>query len=936
MRSFEVTDTRVIEGLSEEASQWIVSDYDLEMLLKAWAELYAEELGASLVSIATLSMPIALEARVFTISSKSKSKISVRPLQTVDNQEKGFHDSDKWKFSPSVTYNLNKTLNCLVLAKDGNSSGKNYSVMLKEGSFTELTGDVQLVELPTTNCIQDCTYILFEETRITTSDLWIQLSGNVNITIREKSRRGAGGNVGDTNLSLSIQDIFSKLQKLKGLNQLSDELLVLLNEFERDDSGMPRIRITETEIKVIRRYIKPIQISDVRRLIESEMQLLNACYKECFRNHLYLDQFFSKNIRFNKAYVEQRIVSVREKTSDVNCMSSHEVLFPSKSDQVRRVVLTGPLGLGKSTLAKAILNQSMCSDSVLAQQFDWVFIINARNLTKKYRYPSIESGYQFQDILIRECFPRALRLLFSSFEQKQKTFWYECLKSVVYGTSIIGKSADTTVQKSARALIIVDGFDEIVPLDQLIDAFKDLLKSPCLLVTTRSQNTHELEARYAFTPDDVYELKGLTLDGGIRYIGNYFEKTPNSGDKESFIETIKRGRTSHIMHHPIMLEMLCVSWCYFRSREFDSVNPANISTLYNNILLALSLRYLEKTRSESDNHELSPSQILSACAGELQFFERLSMASVLDELGAFKYLNSYDHVGKVIDIIRESPCDDISSNAIGVANKIIRFGLFSCSNATFSKDLSDLYHFVHESVSDYFAAKFLCSFLQFKTKSAKGNISAFHRNLQSSDPKVQSVLDFIKESKNNTRILPVFHFMKYIFIDGADLKSLGLLCELVGVERLPLDLVKVKKLLQELSMVNYTFKMEEVIGTNSLLLSCKSSTISSRAVTRALVRLIDALKSDLEDNLIKNVHFVEDENDDLLRITAPSTEILRLIRSSLLEVAPYLVVPFDDGFKPLVQEKNSPNGSKGDAQIAHPDLTLSSQTESTGSNCSLL
>ena len=105
--------------------------------------------------------------------------------------------------------------------------------------------------------------------------------------------------------------------------------------------------------------------------------------------------------------------------------------------------------------------------------------------------------------------------------------------------------------------------------------------------------------------DTVLEKLPLTADGVDRFIDSALEK----GDASSLKDFLDHNQSiKQISFIPVNIEMICFMWSRgFKDKVKDTKNTINLSFVYDELLICLAKRHLE--RFDNDSEELTPSAL---------------------------------------------------------------------------------------------------------------------------------------------------------------------------------------------------------------------------------------------------------------------------------------------------------------------------------------
>ncbi|CAF1032258.1 unnamed protein product [Didymodactylos carnosus] len=226
-------------------------------------------------------------------------------------------------------------------------------------------------------------------------------------------------------------------------------------------------------------------------------------------------------------------------------------MFKTCKDQIKKVLVFGRAGIGKSTFCKYVAHQR--ATLALWSQYKLVVLIPLRHLTEN-RYPKLSTGsYCLIDLLQTEY------LSYYNLSDEDK----HLLKHQLSETPV---------------LWLLDGYDEIVDsipshLEHLLDY---LFKTTHHIVTSRPY-------RNVLSYDVQMEITGFTDDNIANYLQKFFHLIQNepeyiSNESEKLRSFLKMNPSiCGIAHIPIHLEMICSVW---GDRHWSDTKILTMTELY--------------------------------------------------------------------------------------------------------------------------------------------------------------------------------------------------------------------------------------------------------------------------------------------------------------------------------------------------------------------
>lgn len=474
-------------------------------------------------------------------------------------------------------------------------------------------------------------------------------------------------------------------------------------------------------IRILRdRYQKP-DISNIDYLIEKN----SFSIKDCFIKLAIIRQEKQKQTELSALNNNFNATSRRHLHSFEAIHNPKETIeianifdFEGEHKEIRRILVEGRAGIGKSTLCQFVANrwaeQDKESLGVWTDKFKLIFWIplralkecdiNANNLIE-----FIYSQCEIQDILPFEVFEK---------------YYIE-------------------LEQHSAVLYLLDGFDEVAELfhetvkgrygkvpsgrSQLL---RNLLNKPNWLLTSRPGYVAQNIINY----HQHLETVGFTDDNITNYVSKYFI---NFNQQEKAIELLafmeKQVNIRSIAHIPINAELLCSIWKNSNQLKTLSNQAQNtMSVLYKQLVWYLEGRYL-KEKCQIDIDVISPEEYENqvACRRLILFLEEFGWQLMQQEDLIFKPSNYIQLLNKYFPDNKESELAQVSI--------FKHMGLFKETGDPKKNLLEQNYYFIHLTFQEFFAARYIVSQL----------------NLYESN----DIWNFIKQNKYNLKYQTVWRFL---------------------------------------------------------------------------------------------------------------------------------------------------------------------------------
>ncbi|KAL9570410.1 hypothetical protein ACKAV7_005418 [Fusarium commune] len=343
----------------------------------------------------------------------------------------------------------------------------------------------------------------------------------------------------------------------------------------------------------------------------------------------------------------------------------------------RRILIRGRAGVGKTTLCKKMVydfrEKKMWSDL-----FDRVLWVPLRNLKQRAGL-----GYDLRTLFDHEFFQ------FSG-EDKNGSgtrFAKEPYKALAHN----------------RTLFILDGWDEVAETDKDNDMFsflRELLSQSNVIITSRPSAAlpHGIEV----------DLELETIGSSPEQVDEYIDKVhgENVDELKAFLQS--HELVGGLVRTSIQLDAFCYCWNDIGSGR--EKKPDTMTALYQAIQTSLWKKDAVRLETMKAESLRTASQIFveKYVEGELQFLEHLAFAGLAAdkiEFGLRERNNVNDDSGLLLPLDESLP----------------RLSFLRTSDPS-AKPEHQLYHFIHLTFQEYFAARY---FVRHWTTNLKINYVAF-------------------------------------------------------------------------------------------------------------------------------------------------------------------------------------------------------------------
>ena len=262
-----------------------------------------------------------------------------------------------------------------------------------------------------------------------------------------------------------------------------------------------------------------------------------------------------------------------------------EELFSSKGLSIRKVLLLGRAGIGKSTLCQKIAH-------------DW-----ASGLLWKGQYKAI---YWLR---LRECNAAIQPGGFLADEKNLENWLSKAISNLVLNQEFLSKSLKEYIHSHKQEiLIMLDGCDEASP--ELIRVINLLLADPTLTILLTSR-PGIMEALYSRI-DRLIENNGFSDEQLAGYANRFFQRKeqnhiPANKQADFFVALKSNPHFYSIAHIPLQLQMLCARW-----EQGVEQFPSTLTELYGEMThLFFCWHYQKKGK------DLQEKDMILECLGKL-------------------------------------------------------------------------------------------------------------------------------------------------------------------------------------------------------------------------------------------------------------------------------------------------------------------------------
>jgi GTPase SAR1 family protein len=328
----------------------------------------------------------------------------------------------------------------------------------------------------------------------------------------------------------------------------------------------------------------------------------------------------------------------------------------------RKILIRGRAGVGKTTLCKKMVHEFKMN-RMWSDLFDRVLWVPLRNLKSE-----TDTSYGLREFFDHEYFQLS--------EQDRYDGGTRFAKEINYAL------------KHDRTLFILDGWDELAEIDEKSYMFrflKELLHQTNVIITTRPSAT---------LPDGIkLDLELETIGFSPAQVDEYIDKVHKDDADELRVFLQAHELMAGLVRGPILLYAFCYCWNDV-GRTFEE-KPQTMTTLYQAIETGLWKKDIVRLGKEKTQNlvEVDQQQIeTNFVEYELQFLERLAFAGMVVnkiEFGLEDRRKANKDSGQHLMLEKALPCLS-----------------FLRTSAPQAKSEHRVYHFIHLTFQEYFAARY--------------------------------------------------------------------------------------------------------------------------------------------------------------------------------------------------------------------------------------
>lgn len=340
----------------------------------------------------------------------------------------------------------------------------------------------------------------------------------------------------------------------------------------------------------------------------------------------------------------------------------------------RRIFIRGRAGVGKTTLCKKIVHESIYH-GMWGDMFDLILWIPLRNSKHTSGTP--------QDLFFREYFSQ---------HAQGKQLAEEFYKAL-------------TATHSNRTLFLLDGLDEVSELfesdseGQVPQLLRTLLNQPNVIITSRP---HAMLRPDITRPDLELDAVGFYGDQVEAYTKMAFTGQTTGDTDSKRIDQILSFLDKHriiqsLVRIPVQLDALCSTW-----DDDSDTSPNTMTQLYHMVeskLWKKDIRRLEKAKAGQMRNRRVSGEFMPLVSKERELVEALAFYGILNDVSDFKKA-SRDLVYKAVQ--RDSANSYVDTGMGG--DDILAKVSFLRTSDDSMKERS--YHFLHLTFHEYFAARY--------------------------------------------------------------------------------------------------------------------------------------------------------------------------------------------------------------------------------------
>lgn len=430
-------------------------------------------------------------------------------------------------------------------------------------------------------------------------------------------------------------------------------------------------------------------------------------------DHISYEELFTQKIAlpFEKLFFPSKeILGAKQKTNESDL-----------DTRPRFLLIQGRAGIGKTTMVEYIAHQ--WSKGQLWSEFTWIFSLRLRDLHRKETTQTNKNNetWSLEKWIYHTHFSEMNALDFN----------------VLWNSEI-----EPNLEKSV--LFILDGYDE-VPQDHPYKAsLEKLINNPRFfkIITSRPFGTTNL-------PKQRRDLEAIGfIDQNIEdYVKNYFTSLP---DKITKVVTELRKNTVlwTSAHIPVILNILCGVLEKKESLKNVFENLNSMSTLYQEMELALFERAYRKTPGKEQNHA---DQLMGLDDESKKILFEKSYSTLIKCLNRIAF-EAFKKEGALISrtlinkALRESGID--IENISLTIKELVTLGLlkFASTQSPQNIDEASSYEFSHFTFQEYYAAGHVLSDVTQHSGNLLRDLTQIKLN-----PRYQLILWFIAGSLKNAK-----------------------------------------------------------------------------------------------------------------------------------------------------------------------------------------
>lgn len=744
--------------------------------------------------------------------------------------------------------------------------------------------------------------VLSLKTTIRTFTVNCVLQGAVVMQVYNKSRKET------ITLVTPVSDIFFDLTRYDQESSLNAHLKSSLACFKFSDQKREPYTTINTIVRSIGSHrLSTVKDKSVVAQFQESLNNYNTKYRTACTSITTIDRQFFGPIEIRDNYFP--LSMVRPNTDPPNKMIDFNE-FISLLHNDKRLYLTAPPGMGKSTFVTWLLNLWASSSNTELNKFQWVFKISLGQL-EKY----IEKNKNSPDKLVLQEVIKALAIPESMSINTQQIFdafyslWYDELDAITSNDKSKSFVKDKVNTHSTTTLLILDGWDELAkhfssdPSDiagLVNNILQRLCQCPYIIITSRSYFVNDL-SRFGLNNLTPVRITGFDLNIIPMYVRNYFQKLPSryvDKNKSVIPTSVLKKFDDNISRTPLLLELICLTWYLWGDRFQQLHDHSNITAcLYENILLYYCLRYIHKFGREpySENDLDDEDFVLAYCKDDLAIMEHFAFYLFFTNCSTYVLIESK----KYLSSIKSHPAGQIkpSQNDVGRLRKL---GIVQPEGEGIHIEQTsrETHKFTHSAFVEYFSARFLVSCLRkFVQEKLKLSYPSSPNDLLQHDwsklNSGMSLLEFLNSKTQNPTGQRVLKLMREIvesipksLTNSNEIGQCLNLIPVINNADLVEQLIDLRNLQNAITSYHrsgcqFIFKRAD---QQTLVICCKT-TLKTHDTIRMLTQLETGLRRDLENDTYSNIKIQLSTKDDVdyLTITCDSVSTMDLVCSSLLK-----------------------------------------------------